>query len=169
MSADTPLQLRMRVLQLRMEYLSGTARSQEAEEKLLAELESAVRKLEAGPISAFGGTPEPGSERRAEPRSSVAFPVVLRLVRSDGSRHRNLSIARDIARQGLSVVASFEPPVGERVSVDLGLPGAIRVAGIPAEVRWKTAVWTHPGHFVLGLRFLSLPDSAKAALSTLGL
>lgn len=165
----------MRILQLRMDYLSHTDRTREEEERLLADLDAVCKRLaqlEGGSSApekpGDGASPSQPSDRRVETRTPASFPVVLRLTRRDGKIHHNLAITRDVARHGISLVAAFEARPSEKVTLDLGLSSAVRVADVQAEVRWCTPIWTHPGHYLIGLRFLDLSSVARKALERFG-
>jgi len=173
MADETPLQLRMKILQIRMDYLSVPDRTRDEEELLLGDLDKTVRRLkeiemaeakaEADSLSSIRG-----AERRTEGRAPASFPVILRLIRADGKSHSNITITRDIAIHGISLVAAFEAKAGEKVALEVGLSATVRLTDVKSEVRWCTPIWTHPGHYLIGLRFLELSPAARKALERFG-
>ncbi|MEJ7731329.1 MAG: TIGR02266 family protein [Polyangiaceae bacterium] len=99
--------------------------------------------------------------RRSHDRASLSLEVTL-----EGENNFFTGFTENISEGGLFVATHMARKVGERVVIDLTLPGVPAPVRAECEVRWlRMYSETSDAPPGMGLRFISLSDEGKASIT----
>lgn len=121
---------------------------------------AAERGADEARFSQVIAAPEPGSEKREQPRYAVELDVTM------GSEHNFFAgFVENISAGGIFVATHRKAVIGEQFQISIRLPGMLpNVEGV-AEVRWSREpneeTGQQPG---LGLRFVRLSRESFVAI-----